>query len=327
MKTALTRGFTLIELLTVIAILSILFAITAVAAPRIIERARVANTESIMNDIRTKLATYAAEHGAFPPRYGYLQDPEAEEDDRRHHLLPYTAHINVHRSTDVYDPFSMTHDANQNGMIDLLEYTPWGQQDRPGEYDFPETLYNPANPVGRPDEDAAEQMDQPRPFIYVPVNSEHARLVREYYHSPDEDGDIDWWGERWDPEDHRLRRLNFPPTDYDTFVLISVGPEETTSGVVSSHEFSGPQFPNEETNLLDIFDGDLAMAYHVAALRTYYLATRDLEGNGQPDFGFINRTRGDAGNPASYADFGGPEDQLNLLPDGSNRAGPLILQY
>ncbi|MFO7774369.1 MAG: type II secretion system protein [Candidatus Hydrogenedentota bacterium] len=315
MKTTRTNGFTLIELLTVIAILSILFAITAVAAPRIIERARVANAQSIMNDIRTQLATYASEHGTFPPRYGYIQDPEAEEDHRRHYLLPYTQHINIHRSIDVYDPFSMTHDANQSGEIDLLEYAPWGGQARPGVFTFPQTVYNPVNPTGDAAEDLAQQMDEPRPFVYVPVDSEQARLVQEYYHQ-----NGDWWGRSWDPTDHRIRRLNFPPSTYDSFVLISVGPEETTSGVVSPHEFGN-------TNLIDLFEGDLGMVYHVAALRTYYLATRDLEGNGEPDFGFINRTRGDAGNPASYADFGGAEQQLNLLPDGTNRAGPIILQY
>ena len=318
MKTARTRGFTLIELLTVIAILSILFAITAVAAPRVIERARVANAQSIMNDIRTQLATYASEHGTFPPRYGYFQDPEAGEDHRRHYLLPYTQYINIHRSIELYDPFSMTHDANQSGEIDLLEFAPWGGQARPGVFTFPYTAFNPFEPSGDAAEDAVRQMDQPRPFIYVPVNSEQARLVQEYYHYHG-----DWYGTTWDADDHRLRRLNFPPSSYDTFVLISVGPEQTTSGVVSGHE---------AFQYTDLYDGsggprDLGQLYHAAALRTYYLATRDLEGNGAPDFDFINRTRGDAGNPASYADFASPDEQLNLLPDGSNRAGPLILQY
>ncbi len=315
MRTARIGGFTLIELLTVIAILSILFAITAVAAPRVIERARVANAQSIMTDIRTQLATYASEHGTYPPRYAYFQDPDATEDHRRQYLVPYTYYLGIHRNIEVYDPFSMTHDANQSGQIDLLEYAPWGGQARPGVHTFPYTAYNPANPAGDAAEDLAQQMDQPRPFIYVPVNSEQARLVREYYHYHG-----DWWGRTWNPADPRIRRLNFPPANYDSFVLISVGPEQTTSGVVSSHQFDG-------VDLLDIFDGDLAMAYHVAALRTYYLATRDLEGNGSPDFDFVNRTRGDAGNPASYADFAGPDAQLNLLPDGSNRAGPLIMKY
>src|SRR5690606_14496203 len=67
MRTQQRGGFTLIELLTVIAIISILFGLVAVAAPRVLEKAKIADTENQASQLRTSLATYQTTHGSLPP--------------------------------------------------------------------------------------------------------------------------------------------------------------------------------------------------------------------------------------------------------------------
>ncbi len=314
MKTARAHGFTLIELLTVIAIISILAAITTVAAPRIIERARISNTQSAMNDLRTALSTYYADHGSFPPGYGYLLHV-SQAGETYHNVIPYTMRLGIHRNFNHYDPFSESHDTNMDGQISLLEFTPFGAQAGPGQYSLPVNRFLPGNPPADTAEDLQRQLNEQRPFVYIPVNSRQAELVSNFYHrNQNYDFRERMYAQVWDDSEGWLARVNIPPagTEYDRFVLISVGPDQNTSGLLP--EPLGGE-PNETV-------------YDITALRAYFLATRDLRGDGNPDFDFIARTREGAGDPMAYPEYD-PDGslQLNLLPDGSNRGGPMILQY
>lgn len=314
MKSVRTRGFTLIELLTVIAILSILFAISAVAVPRVLERARIANAEGVMHDLRTALSAYFSDHGTFPPAYGYLQNPDEGDAPLRFNLMPYTAWLNIHRALDNYDPFSLSHDTNQNNQIDLLEFSPYGQQGTPGSFTFPDQLYDGTNLQ----DEVTQQLNSQRPIIYIPVNSDDARLVRDFYFSTGQRAEFDFreamYAQIWPENDPRLSRVRERPALYDSFVLISMGPQEHTSGVVA--EPLGLGFENEDN------------VYYFTALRTYFLATRDLTGDGSPDFDYRSRTRGNSGDPMAYGEYDADgSQQFNLLPDGSNRAGPMIMRY
>lgn len=67
MKSARSWGFTLIELLTVIAIIAILAAMTAVALPRVLEKAKLARTVGDFKAIERALAVYASNNGTYPP--------------------------------------------------------------------------------------------------------------------------------------------------------------------------------------------------------------------------------------------------------------------
>ena len=71
MRTARSQGFTLIELLTVIAIIAILAAMTATTLPRVLEKAKVTRTETDFKAMEKALATYAADHGTYPPGLNY----------------------------------------------------------------------------------------------------------------------------------------------------------------------------------------------------------------------------------------------------------------
>jgi len=60
-------GFTLIELLTVIAIISILAAITFTVGPRVMEKAKIGAVEGDLKNVSIALATYFVDFNTFPP--------------------------------------------------------------------------------------------------------------------------------------------------------------------------------------------------------------------------------------------------------------------
>ena len=70
METVQSRGFTLIELLTVIAIIAILAALTSVALPRALEKAKVADVLGDYRTISPALVAYQADHASLPMPYG-----------------------------------------------------------------------------------------------------------------------------------------------------------------------------------------------------------------------------------------------------------------
>jgi len=105
--------------------------------------------------------------------------------------------------------------------------------------------------------------------------------------------------------------LTFPASVYDAYVLISVGPGGSTAGVVP--EPLGTEPPRN--------------VYHILALRTYFLATRDLNDNGQLDFHFESRRKGEAGLEYDVEVRPGVKiHATNKLPkaDEANSWGPYI---
>ena len=302
MKTAQMRGFTLIELLVVIAIMGMLMAMVVIGLPRVLEKAKIADVEGDMHSIRTALTTYMADHGSYPPRYGYLKrgwqptDPVGD----RHYLEPYTAHIGLFGAFESYDRFNLdSHDTNSDNVLQPLEFCPSG-------------IYNPAmdrvefldnvlydGPGSIPAEEA-KQLEEQGPYVYLPVNTDQFKKFKRAIAA---DGDLTSMTTNWSNVWSALS-FRFPPPKYDAFVLISVGPREDTFGIISMNE-SGPDM------------------YHKLALRAYYLATRDInnggEGNGVLDFDFQARTRQ---KEATVLESDDPGLGYGLLPDVQQQLGP-----
>lgn len=311
MKTALSRGFTLVELLVVIAIIGILAGFLAVGLPRALESAKIADVEGDMHGLRTALTQYYADNGSYPLRYGYLHwDPEGTlAGNNRFNRDPYLVDIGQFRAMDVYDEFcEESHDTNRNGAIEPLEFCPVGQPSltNPGAYVFPEDLY----PAGvQAQADAALQLNEQRPYVYIPVNMRQFERVQKFYFKGYENAGDDaerrayMNAEVWDFGNPLLSGLQFPPPRYDAYVLIGVGPAGSTAGVLP--EPLGTEPPEA--------------LYHMLGLRAFFLATRDANQNGVLDFDFRARTRQD-----EQQALAGMPGNLGFLPDGTMGAGPLI---
>jgi len=325
------QGFTLIELLTVIAIISILAAMTMIVGPGIIERAKLARLRNDLNQIRTALTQYSTQNrDSFPPAYGYIKwesrakpKTSLQFTDEDFHLAPFMSFIGMFRQTEAYDEFSESYDANRNQQIDLLEFSPIGQKIGPDRYEWPTVLYTgPTSGDADVKTDMNRQLNEsPRPFVYIPVNRKQAQKVAEYYYEVAKSNPLDGWYARvWDPDAPQLKDLKFPPPRYEDFVLISVGPVENTRGVLCDT-------PDELATLAaaGVAPADI---YHVTALRAYFLATRDANGNGLLDFDYEARKKGE-GKQASYASVGAGDLPLQLLPDDLEdgqgaKPGPII---
>jgi prepilin-type N-terminal cleavage/methylation domain-containing protein len=72
MRTHQSKGFTLIELLTVIAIIGILTAMTAVGLGRVLEKAKLAKTKGTCDGIHSSLVSFYADNDTFPPAFEML---------------------------------------------------------------------------------------------------------------------------------------------------------------------------------------------------------------------------------------------------------------
>jgi prepilin-type N-terminal cleavage/methylation domain-containing protein len=293
MYTGKDWGFTLIELLVVIAIIGILAAMLAVGYPKAMEMARLSDVETDFNALRNSLSVYAADHGSYPPRYGYYTGYKDATGTDLFFLTPYLAKIGEFRNMGLYDRFSFTDDANQDGVVDRLEYTPEGIQTGPDNYLFPE---DPAHPdyvppyIGIP---PLPPSNEQAPFIYVPVNRRQADQYAQWFFKKwKATGNVkymyaidDGAGPGNNPiEDYGM---TFPPPQYDDYVLISVGP----AGITSNAPAVNP-----------------LVQYHVDALRAYFLATRDANDNGELDFDYRARKQGE-GTRAAY-----DQDGLYHLP-------------
>jgi prepilin-type N-terminal cleavage/methylation domain-containing protein len=287
MKKTRRQGFTLIELLTVIAIIGILASLTAVVLPRALERAKVTRVKNAMNQIQTSLVQYFADHNSYPPRYGYMLSNPGNQQVR-----PYPVALGFYDNPDLYDEFSESHDTNRDGNLSLLEFSPIGDRNQAtGQVTFPTEVYNGNNMAGQVE---LQMQSAPRPFVYVPVNARQLAIVNRYWVERN-----DLLAETWDGADPLLSLLEFPSESYDKYVLISVGPAGSTSGVLSNP--TGGNF--------DLSGYSLAQVYQILGLRAYWLATRDADGNGVLDFDYEARRTG-----ASDA----------VLPDGTRGYGPLI---
>lgn len=340
-------GFTLIELLTVIAIIAILASITFPMLSRARLRAQVTKAQTTMRNVGTAMTAYLgkSQTNSYPAIYGYrrweertIPNPMDPANLSKVFVLrPYMHAMEMHLVEDFHDPFSMGYDTNavspagyNDPAIDLLEYSPMGAKNQvTGIYEFPDDglylgRYNAGSlPVNlRTDLDRVAAASS-RPFVYVPVNASQAKRVNAYYQSIMRDPSAPLNKRRaasvagiWEPDNEHLRALSFPPPRYDSYVLISVGPTNNTGGVVAGSDISG--LPPEDL-------------YHIAALRTYWLATRDLNESGTPDFDHEGRMRGDEVTFRSYQGKGldeiiGTETDpfIVRLPDGTAGPGPLI---
>jgi len=307
-----TLGFTLIELLTVIAIIAILVGITAAVLPGVLERSKITRTEADFAQVRTALVAYMTDYSSYPPGYGYFYSTGIPNYE------PYMSKIKLFNVNGVYDEnWTDTYDLNGNEVIDLLEFDPVGLPQGPNGYFFPTTLYmgtNDADPNIQPQLQRMQR--ETRPFAYFPVNKAQAdRFARFWMADPN---NIDRLYARVMPDAAFFNSMRFPPAVYDAYVLISPGPSDDDGGLIPANikPAKDPVF-NEFWTLSGLPANIQPHAYYINALRTYYLATRDLNRNRVPDFDFRARTRqGEAKPVAGYPD--------NVLPDGTNGAGPLI---
>lgn len=284
MNKTCSRGFTLIELLTVVAIIAILAALTLTVGPRMIERAKMTKLDSAFRSVEKALLAYSIDYQTFPPAYGYvgfeqLNDTDGaavdgSEDPHYYNLMSYMARMRYHGVEDMYDLFSMSYDTDNDGYLDPLEFSPVGLKKPDGTYDLDYDLPRYTVPGDLPVEEDRQIYAEKRPFVYIPVNRAQFSKVQKYWLDNNDE-----YATTWNDADPVLSRLTFPPKNYDAFVLISVGPSGNTFGLLDSMDWP-VQLANNGRNY-----------YHILGLRAYFLATRDLDANGQLDFDFIARTR------------------------------------
>ncbi|HNR30927.1 MAG TPA: type II secretion system protein [Candidatus Hydrogenedentes bacterium] len=336
------RGFTLLELLTVIAIIAILAGITFAVFPRIRERARVRSLQATMNELRTALAQYYATHGTYPPAYGYLDFQAVANYERTSvrpadnvlfNLKPFMTFIRLHGADDHYDNFSEGYDADRDGAISLFEFSPVGAKDQAtGRYSFPDTVRYNGNNASQLSEFQRMGEEDQRPLIYIPVNKRQFDRARKYWirKAAEDPAGLDFYALSWDPTDPMLQGVVFPPSSYDTFVLISVGPGGTTFGIPPPAPINNDQWDQATLHVMNNYPDDM---YHIIGMRAYFVATRDLDDNGKLDFHFEDRRTGEARGTDTYqiiVDGSTVTVPLgNLLPDrrAPNGYGPYIYKY
>ncbi len=298
MKSMQHRGFTLVELLTVIAIISILAGLTFTVAGPMRERARITKLESTLHNMQVALDAYYTSSNTYPAGYGFLSkaafgldDPNVLPPAQRYVLKPYSLALERFNSGDVIDLFSASYDGNNDGFIGPSEFLPMGIKVADGPTQFEMERY----PEGGLNNELAQQLgaDQ-RPMYYAPVNIEQAKKAKRYwlnqYANEKSSGMLE--ATSWDPSSPDLQGISFPPSRYDGYALISVGPRGDYHGVVAT----GQEYDDFVGRLFSMFPNE---AYHILALRSYYLASRDLNNNGEMDFDFRARKSGE-GSPGQY---------------------------
>lgn len=312
-------GFTLVELLTVIAIIGILSSFVIVGLSRMRTKADVTDVQQSLRQMENLLVAYYTDNNTYPPAYGMLDrkaleeleddpdlpmgtevtDLEMTEPDEADYFVSthYMAELGVWGNPELYDPFGFeSTDSDSDGRTSILEYMP----------DMNVAILS--NRDGR-DESTEDYTDtvygEQRTFIYAPVNLRQFRKFKEYWDDgrrnqgePSEDmSEYYGYPDYWDPTDPGFPNFRFPPSRYDAFVLISAGPLSNTRGIVYGiGDGTDDRIPPES-------DGGPDEAYraHIAALATYYMATRDLKGgpggqpDGIPDFDYTERQSGEQG--------------------------------
>ena len=300
MKVIRTRGFTLIELLTVVAIIAILASMTMVVGPRMIMKAKITKVQGTMNQISADLADYYTKNNTYPPGYGFINfdnrswNPAALPDvpgDRffqdYYELDSWMGLVDIRGIEDYMDEFSLSGDTDQDNIISPLEFIPENDVLLRQGPDDTTTLWNgiPASP--------AHMMNlEKRSFVYIPVNLMQFKKLKRYWDAvPDgtnpgsavvDQSYADFWSPvaiPAAPPNPAFPRIAIPAASYDAYVLLSVGPGGSMCGIL-------PPPTGTETSL-----GEM---YQVTALRAAYLATRDQDGDGYPDFNFENRIQGDS---------------------------------
>jgi len=342
------KGFTLIELLAVIAIIGILAALVTVGAPRVLEKARIADVQSDFNNIRNALATYYADFGSYPPGYGYrrLTNDQVEAEDidgdgtpegvdpyqvpydtsiadaRYFYLDNYMVSVGMFKSFDLYDRFNIdSHDANRDDKIQFMEYRPVGKPDpaNPLQFiGFSLERYR-GNAVNNQGETNRMEVEQ-GPYIYIAVNALQAKRFLQYCMAGyAETGNLDYaFGRIFDFEDPLVPAGQTRAIGDRYLGRMEFPPPKYDAFVLIS---VGPNLNVSgllPTPLPGQHPSDILDAYHILGLRAYFLATRDINLNDRLDFDFRARTRQNENSSAF------DEPGLGLMPDGSGEEGPLI---
>lgn len=359
-----SSGFTLIELLTVIAIIAILAGLTAAALPRALESARLTDVSNDFNQIRTAMAAYVAQntYSSFPPGYGfrtmtsffaargryddvnlgdaYVSREQAFDtlDPRMFVFDPYMAAVDLFGTVDLYDRFADGINTDMADYVGRMEF-PIDIKRAPMPYFYNPTSFGDAQPGALLN--LAEEPD--RPYIYVPVNMESFRILLRAIREMGYPEGI-WDGTTW-PNNDFGKQVRFFVPRYDSYVLLSVGPNNDTFGVAGFVVRTAPGGPvdqqasfDAERNFINSIPDDMleytqaaqpqgisvdawkrSIMYQALAMRAYYLATRDINENGVLDFDWYARTR--QNEVQALLDYSG---NAALLPDGSRGAGPII---
>ena len=301
-------GFTLIELLVVIAIIMILAGLTAAVLPGVLKRAKMARLKSTFMDLRTALAQYYTDHDTYPPAYGYLVRMRNPADPSQFIVVqnhkPFMVYLERHEDFEVYENFTDGGaDTERNNDISRFEYSPVGNlsvTDPSATYvmGFTTDIFQDLSNWNSEALSVRQELDamddrSARPLIYVPIYSRYHRRVAQYWINNDDAG-----GDNPRPNDLaagdtgnvELQQLVFPPPRYDSYILMSIGPDGTTAGMVyagNTAEFNLGDYVTAGPN------GDLS--YHFLGHAIYFMATRDADGNKQLDFDYEARTtRGEA---------------------------------
>lgn len=286
------RGFALPGCMGILLLL--LTALLVAALPQCFHARQEQKTLERMLRIRTALTSFYANTGTYPPRYGYVLGSvapisnDSEATGEEFSLVHYLDLLDLPADR-FQDPFAGDGgDTNGDGRIGLLEFVP--PRNNP-----PNERYDGANLAA----EAQRQLEEgPRSIVYLPVNLAQFDMAKKYWI---EKGFF--YAEHWDPEDPQLKALLFPPLQYDAYVLIGMGPGQSTFGLLPDPLGVEPH--------RDI--------YHITALRAYFLATRDLNQNNRPDFDYFARTR-DGEDTLEFERNGRPAN--NRLPDREKPDGP-----
>jgi len=340
------RGFTLIELLTVIAIIGILAGFIAAGLPRALMAAKLSKLDNTFLQIRNILTEYLVAHGTFPPAYGYL-DRDAvkfikqeggnialasladlqelqtgnpynyDSPVRPVYTRPWMDFLENHNNRDLYDNFAIAYDSDRDQRISRLEFSPSGLLNNAASqlYDFDKGKWRYVYPHSQLDGEMQEQilLQEQRPMFYFPVNLRQFRKVSNDWHKKGQPSNPRPIYDTSNPNGlDVLASMNFPPPNYDSYVLISAGPSANTWRIIVD-------FTN---SVLEEGNYSPAYYYHVLGMATYFMATRDAENNGEGDgeldFDYRARTRRGQG-----------KDSNNKMPDAQgvprlDTPGPVI---
>lgn len=272
----------------------VLTALLVAALPQCFHARQEYKTLDRMFRIRTALTGFYADTGTYPPRYGYVlgtlpSKPNDTEITGELYCLDSYLDVLGLEADRFEDPFAREGgDTNGDGRISLLEFVP------PRDHLFRERYLG----TNFPEEIRRQLMEGHRPIVYVPVNLAQFEMAKKFWI---EKGFFH--AEHWDPEDPQLKAIVFPPMLYDAYVLIGMGPRQSTFGILPE-----PLGVEPERDV-----------YHITALRAYFLATRDLNQNNHPDFDYFARTR-DGEGALEYDANGRPAN--NRLPDPAHPDGP-----
>jgi len=241
------------------------------------------------------------------------------------HTRPWMDFLGLHNNDDMLDLFSIAYDTDADAEISRLEFTPAGRLSDPANQSYAfdgnyYEVYGGHNDAGVLLSDRNEQLDSqgPRPLLYFPINTRQFRKVAAgWYDQAAADSERTQSDPRPDDSDlganPALLDTSFPPPNYDAYVLISVGPNIHTGGLI--YELTN----NSDCDMCLGEYGSPAYYYHILGMAAYFMASRDGEsggqGDGELDFDYRARTT-----------RGQVDSDSNYLPDrGRQRApGPVI---